>query len=60
MASTDANLANKYQKKTDIEHILSNPDTYIGSVEEVDTDLWLLNQAGDKIIEKNIKYKHRF
>ena len=56
MASTDANLANKYQKKTDIEHILSNPDTYIGSVEEVDTDLWILNESGDKIIEKNIKY----
>jgi DNA topoisomerase-2 len=56
MASTDANLANKYQKKTDIEHILSNPDTYIGSVEEVDTDLWILNQTADKIIEKNIKY----
>ena len=54
MASTDTNLANKYQKKTDIEHILSNPDTYIGSVEEVDTDLWILE--GDKIIEKNIKY----
>jgi DNA topoisomerase-2 len=56
MASTDVNLANKYQKKTDIEHILSNPDTYIGSVEEVDTDLWILNETGDKIIEKNIKY----
>ena len=56
MTSTDANLANKYQKKTDIEHILSNPDTYIGSVEEVDTDLWILNDNGDKIIEKNIKY----
>ncbi len=56
MASTDVNLANKYQKKTDIEHILSNPDTYIGSVEEVDTDLWILNDVGDKIIEKNIKY----
>jgi DNA topoisomerase-2 len=56
MASTDANLANKYQKKTDVEHILSNPDTYIGSVEEVDTDLWILNDVGDKIIEKNIKY----
>ena len=56
MATTDTNLATKYQKKTDIEHILSNPDTYIGSVEEVDTDLWILNDAGDKIIEKNIKY----
>ncbi len=56
MTSTDVNLANKYQKKTDIEHILSNPDTYIGSVEEVDTDLWILDKTSNKIIEKNIKY----
>ena len=51
-----ADLAHKYQKKTDIEHILSNPDTYIGSVEEIDSDVWVLNDSGDKIIEKNIKY----
>ena len=56
MSTTDVNLSNKYQKKTDIEHILSNPDTYIGSVEEVDSEQWILNDDGDKIIEKNIKY----
>ena len=56
MSATDVNLSNKYQKKTDIEHILSNPDTYIGSVEEVDSEQWILNADGDKIIEKNIKY----
>ena len=56
MNTTDINLANKYQQKTDKQHILDNPDTYIGSVEEVDTDLWILNETGDKIIEKNIAY----
>lgn len=56
MSAIDVNLSNKYQKKTDIEHILSNPDTYIGSVEEVESDQWILNVDGDKIIEKNIKY----
>jgi len=54
MASQDVNLANKYQQKTDKEHILSNPDSYIGSVENVDAFVWLLNQAGEKIVEKNI------
>jgi len=49
-------LANKYQQKTDKQHILDNPDTYIGSVEEVDADMWILNDESDKIIEKNIKY----
>jgi DNA topoisomerase-2 len=63
MSSTDANtnLANKYQQKTDKQHILDNPDTYIGSVEEVDSDVWIINDSSsnvndNKIIEKNIKY----
>jgi DNA topoisomerase-2 len=31
-------LSKKYQKKTDIEHVKDNPDTYIGSIEQmVDT-----------------------
>jgi len=54
--TSNSELSNKYQQKTDKEHILSNPDTYIGSVEEVESSLWILNETGDKIIEKNIKY----
>ena len=49
-------LSNKYQQKTDKEHILSNADTYIGSVEKVDGPLWVINETGDKIIEKTIEY----
>ena len=58
MNTTEVNLANKYQQKTDKQHILDNPDTYIGSVEEVDSDLWIISSENndDKIIEKNIKY----
>lgn len=56
MSSTDEYLTNKYQQKTDREHILSNPDTYIGSVEEIDSDSWILNDSGTKIISKNIRY----
>ena len=56
MASQDATLSSKYQQKTDKQHILDNPDTYIGSVENVDSFVWLLNDAGDKIVERNIHY----
>ena len=52
----DQGLANKYQQKTDKQHILDNPDTYIGSVEKVDADLWVLNETGDKIVEQNMTY----
>ena len=55
-SSIEVDLANKYQQKTDKQHILDNPDTYIGSVEVIDSDLWILNSEGTKIIEKNIKY----
>ena len=44
------------QQKTDKQHILDNPDTYIGSVETVDTNMWIMNESSDKIIEKNISY----
>jgi DNA topoisomerase-2 len=54
MSSQDATLANKYQQKTDKQHILDNPDTYIGSVENVDAFVWLLNDAGERIVERNI------
>ena len=37
------NLAQKYQKKTDRQHILDTPDTYIGSIEEDEIWDWVLN-----------------
>ena len=39
--TTMTDLAKQYQRKTDKEHVLDNPDTYIGSVEKVDADLWV-------------------
>ncbi len=54
MSATDVNLANKYQQKTDKQHILDNPDTYIGSVEEIDSEQWIIE--GNRIVEKNIRY----
>ncbi len=56
MSLSNNDLSNKYQQKTDKQHILDNPDTYIGSVEEVDTELWIFNDSTNKINEKNIKY----
>jgi DNA topoisomerase-2 len=32
-----------YQKKTQLEHILIRPDTYIGSVEMYNQYLWVLD-----------------
>jgi len=57
-SAEDQGLANKYQQKTDKQHILDNPDTYIGSVEKVEADLWILKseENEEKIVEKNMTY----
>ena len=52
----DTELSNKYQQKTDRQHILDNPDTYVGSVEHVDSHLWIYNDELNRIVEKNINY----
>jgi len=44
------------QQKTDKQHILDNPDTYIGSVENIDSNMWIMDDTNEKIIEKNINY----
>ena len=49
-----SNLADKYQKKTDKQHILDNPDTYIGSIENVDTISYIFNEKTQKVEQKNI------
>ena len=53
----DTNLSNKYQQKTDKQHILDNPDTYIGSVEIIESEQFVFSSTeGMKIREKNIQY----
>ena len=44
-----ATLQQTYQKKTDKEHVLDNPDTYIGSVELVQNKDWIMNDDASKI-----------
>ena len=49
-------LAQQYQQKTDKQHILDNPDTYIGSVEKVDAHMWVFDEATQQIVLKEIEY----
>ena len=44
-------LAQKYQKKTDIEHIKDAPDTYIGSIEEDQERGWMLKDGKMNMME---------
>lgn len=45
-----------YQKKTQLEHILLRPDTYIGSVEHISQPMWVYDQPADRMVQKNISF----
>ena len=49
-------LAKKYQKKSDKQHVLDNPDTYIGSIENITSNQYIYDTNLSKIIEKQIEY----
>lgn len=45
-----------YQKKTQLEHILLRPDTYVGSMERLEQEMWIWDFECEKMIKKEIKY----
>ena len=44
-----------YQKKTQLEHILLRPDTYVGSCEHIEEIQWVLGDC-QKFVNKKIRY----
>lgn len=51
-----------YQKKSQLEHILLRPDTYIGSVERITDNMWICEKKGEdetasyKMVQRDISY----
>lgn len=45
-----------YQKKTQLEHILLRPDTYVGSIEEITQKMWVYDEEADAIVNKSITF----
>ncbi|ETN41157.1 uncharacterized protein HMPREF1541_03092 [Cyphellophora europaea CBS 101466] len=49
-------VSEQYQKLTQLEHIIKRPDTYIGSVERSDRQMWVFNQEQDCMEFREISY----
>ena len=56
MTTYNQTIADKYQKKSQLEHILDIPDTYIGSIEKQEESLYIFNEIKNKITKKKITY----
>ena len=55
-SASQEKLAKKYQKKSAREHVLDNPDTYVGSIEKVDTTIHIFDDASNQAKEKTIEW----
>lgn len=61
--SKQGNIEKMYQKKSQLEHILLRPDTYIGSVERVSENMWVCEkkdtESGEpayRMVQREISY----
>ncbi|XP_055594140.1 DNA topoisomerase 2 isoform X2 [Uranotaenia lowii] len=45
-----------YQKKSQLEHILLRPDTYIGSVEQLKENMWIYDSEAQKMVQREITF----
>lgn len=55
-ASKKQTIEKTYQKKSQLEHILLRPDTYIGSIEQTTESMWVYNSEKDQIEQRQITY----
>lgn len=45
-----------YQKKSQLEHILLRPDTYIGSVERATETMWVFDKEKECMVQRELTY----
>ena len=45
-----------YQRKTQLEHILIRPDTYVGSVEETTEPMYVFDEEKQAIVKKPVTF----
>lgn len=49
-------VSEQYQKLTQLEHIIKRPDTYIGSVERTERQMWVYNTVQDSMEFREVSY----
>ena len=52
----DKSVTDKYQKLTQLEHIIKRPDTYIGSVERTEQQMWVFNSETSQMEDRKVSF----
>lgn len=51
-----ATIEKMYQKKSQLEHILLRPDTYIGSVERATETMWVFDKSKECMVQRELTF----
>lgn len=54
MVPQEKTASDRYQKISQLDHILKRPDTYIGSVEVLEQEQWIYDEEKDFMVEKHV------
>ncbi|OKL61497.1 DNA topoisomerase 2 [Talaromyces atroroseus] len=52
----DTGAADKYQKLTQLEHIIKRPDTYIGSIEKTTQSMWVYDSTSESMDYREVTF----
>ncbi|KAJ5190194.1 DNA topoisomerase II eukaryotic-type [Penicillium cinerascens] len=55
-AGKNGNASEKYQKLTQLEHIIKRPDTYIGSIEATSQQMWVYNSESESMEFRQVSF----
>ena len=55
-ASDGKAIEDIYQKKTQLEHILLRPDTYVGSCEKTEEKAWVYCKETNKLVQRQMSF----
>ncbi|KIW07682.1 uncharacterized protein PV09_01622 [Verruconis gallopava] len=55
-STTSGDASDRYQKITHIDHILLRPDTYIGSIEFQENEMWVYNSETDAMEYRKVNF----
>ncbi|OAX83490.1 hypothetical protein ACJ72_02142 [Emergomyces africanus] len=55
-AAAPKESSEKYQKLTQLEHIIKRPDTYIGSIERSTNQMWVYNSESESMEYREVSY----
>ncbi|OAT13642.1 DNA topoisomerase II [Blastomyces gilchristii SLH14081] len=55
-AATPKESSERYQKLTQLEHIIKRPDTYIGSIERSTNQMWVYNSESESMEFREVSY----